>query len=108
MGIATRNLTQKVTHWETTPDGFGGSTFTEPKVLDARWEDRKEQTRDSEGQEIISNAQVLISDDVNPGDYLYLGETTETDPTKLDSYIVKDFRRQTDLRGLEVIRKAVL
>lgn len=109
MNMATRNLKEKVTWWEATPDGFGGSTFSSPVVLNGKWQDRVEMTMSGSGKEIVSRAQVWVDQDVNIGDYLFSGESTSADPTTLDgAYPVMDFRKTTDLRSLVILRKAVL
>ena len=64
---------------------------------------------DGNAKEIVSRAQVWLSIDVNIGDYLYKGVSDEVDPTVLnDAYPVQDFRKTTDLRSIEFVRKAIL
>lgn len=109
MGAMTRNLRQKATHWTATPDGFGGHTFGSPTVRKVRWEEGTTLVTDDSGQEIISRAQVYLDGDVDIGDYLFLGESTAADPTTLSTaYVVREFRKTTDLRNIEVLRKAFL
>lgn len=109
MSVATRNLKDRITCWSTVPDGFGGFTFGAPVVMDGKWQDRVVLENDSNGKEIVSRAQVWLSADVELGDYLYKGVSDDADPTLLaDAYPVQDFRKTTDLRSLDIVRKAVL
>lgn len=109
MSVATRNLKDSVTWWSATPDGFGGFIFGTPLVLDGKWQDRVVLETDSNAKEIVSRAQVWLSADVEVGDYLYHGVSDDANPTELDgAYPVQDFRKTTDLRSLDTVRKAVL
>ena len=108
MGIVERYLMHKVTWWTTAPDGFGGYTFSAPIVLDGRWTSELQKSVDANGAEIVSKAQVILSADVDVGDYLYEGETNAADPTTVGASEVKNFLKVTDLRNLNVFRKAIL
>lgn len=102
----------KVTHWVSTPDGFGGYTFALPVILDGRWEDKTEKFMTDDGRETISKAIAYLSADVLTEDYLMFGETSEADPTNLTdgkiAYPVEGFDKIPDVRNLSFERKAYL
>jgi len=105
-----RALNQVVTHWGTTPDGFGGFAFTAPAALNGRWQKKREVIdRFGAGQEYVSTAQVFIDVDIIEGDYLFEGASAISDPSTLDgAFQVKKYEAVTDLRNIEVTRKAWL
>ncbi len=105
-----RALNQEVTHWGTTPDGFGGFAFTTPTALNGRWQKSREVIdRFGSGQENVSMAQVFIDTDIVEGDYLFEGTSVVVDPSTLDgAFQVKKYEAITDLRNIEVTRKAWL
>lgn len=111
MTVTARNLKQTVTHWAVTgSNGFGGYTFGTPTKLNARWQNDAQMYRDGNGEEVVSNAIVYLSADVAVGDYLGEGDLTATaDPTTLsDVYRVRRYYKTSDLRNLDVLRKAIL
>ena len=108
MGVQS-NLIQDVTHWEATPDGYGGYTFGTPAALKARWEDKAVLFRTPGGEEEVSQSVVYLSADVSTTDYLFLGTSTAIDPTTVSgAHQVKQFFKTPDLRRLEFERKAML
>ena len=68
MGFADRNLVHDITVWKATPDGFGGSMFSDPKCIAGRWNHKVERTTDGNGNEIIPNAEVQVAEKVAIGD----------------------------------------
>lgn len=111
----SRNLRHDVTHWRVTgSDGFGGSTFATPVLLKGRWEDKVEQFRNSLNEEVVSHSIVYLLTDVETGDYLALGDHSDTtDPLILNSSgtiarTVEQQHRSTDLRNLVALRKVFL
>ncbi len=102
----------KITHWVTTPTGFGGYTFALPTILDGRWEGKTEKFLSDAGKETISKAIAYLSADVLTEDYLMFGETSEADPTNLIdgkiAYLVERFDKIPDVRNLSFERKAYM
>lgn len=102
----------RITHWVTTPTGFGGYTFALPTILDGRWEDKTEKFLSDAGKETISRAIAYLSADVLTEDYLMLGSTSEADPTNLTdgktAYLVERFDKTPDLRNLSFERKVYM
>ena len=110
MGWYERTFQETVTYWAPgTPDGYGGMSFADPVKIKARWEQRTELFRDSQGEEVRSMAVVYLGQDVEKGGYLYQGYTKTKDPTTLgDAWEIRQFRKQTDLAGKVTERKAWL
>lgn len=87
-------------------DGFGGKTYPEghPVLIKCRWDDKVERITASNGEEVVSNAQLLVTQDVTIGSYLQLAEpgvTTpplSTDTAKLARLVTKNalFRSTTE------------
>ena len=104
-----RDLRQDVTHWTTTPDGFGGFTFGVPTALKGRWEDKATLFRDTKGEEVTSESVVYLDTDVVVGDYLFLGVSAAADPTTVaGARQIRQFFKTPDLRVLDHERKAFL
>lgn len=111
MTMSSRNLREIITHWPFAgSDGFGGFTFGTPIALEARWELKRELFMTAEGEEVVSNAIVYLSADVDEGDYLAQGDqTTTSNPGTLsNAFRIKAFGKATDLRSLDAVRKAWL
>lgn len=108
MSWVTRNLRQTVTRW--TPSGardlYGNQSWTR-STLKGRWEDTQVKTVDSQGNELISNAVVYLDSDVATGDYLFLGNSTDSTPPST-AREVKNFSKIPSLRLDTYERKAVL
>jgi hypothetical protein len=80
---------QTCVYWECLgPDGFGGQSFSEPVELSCRWDGIQElnidDTKQSPAAEIISNAKVLLTQDVKLSSYLWLGFIANL-PTEIDN-----------------------
>jgi hypothetical protein len=62
------------------------------------------------GIEVPSRSRAFLADDVSLDDYLMLGSTYETDPTKLDrlAFRVVDFRKIPSLDATDFERTAYL
>lgn len=55
------------------PNGKGGYTFDDPVSIKVRWDDVNELIRDNNGVDFLSVAQVLVTQDLSNGGYLWLG-----------------------------------
>lgn len=94
-------LKQKATYWIGEPDGYGGYTWSDPVVIDVRWQENRELTKDSEGNEVVSNTQVWTMENIPYEAKMYKGETTETNPDNLDTYDIIKKANRVDLDGNE-------
>ncbi len=101
---------QTATYWSTpVSDGFGGYDFTSPVPLQVRWEEKQEEFTDPEGKLNISRAVVYVPSDVTVGGYLFLGSSTDANPsTEHEAYMIKQFAKTPDLRNLFNERRAFL
>jgi len=102
---------QTITLWEVTDrDEYNREVFSEPTSIKGRWENSTLFYRDplTDTQQ-VSLSVVYLGIDVNMGDYLYLGETTETDPlTLLNARKVKRIDTVPDLSTKNSLRKVYL
>jgi hypothetical protein len=111
MSFLTLGLNQTATWWRSTGvDGFGEQTYAAPTPIKCRWEERTTFIRDASGNEVPSRSRAFLADDVSLDDYLMLGSTYETDPTKLDrlAFRVVDFRKIPSLDATDFERTAYL
>lgn len=70
-------LNQKATYWY--PDGpgsWGVPDWSDPVVLDVRWQDKQQLIRSKEGKEIVSDAVVYTVISINPEGRLQKGIVT--------------------------------
>ncbi len=105
----TPNLIQDITYWSTSPDGFGGYTFSAPQALKGRWEDKNEMFRTPNGLEKVSNAIVYLDTDVEVDGFLLLGTSSASDPTSVVGAVqIAGFRKIPNLGAVRFERKAFL
>lgn len=96
------------------PDGYGGYTFDAPVEIKVRWDEKYELIRDKDGKETVSTAQVLLTQDVDYGGYLYLGTLNElssdpANPLEVGGWEIKQFSRVYMIKSTtEQVRKAYL
>lgn len=57
-----------------TPDNYGQPRVTARREIRVRWEDRKLETSDPQGNTIMVDAVVTTSEDIPVGSWLWLGE----------------------------------
>lgn len=75
LSFIKRVCVQRAVYWGAPEaDGFGGYSFSEPKEVSVRWDDKTERVTDSNGNEIVSRAEIMVTEDVDEGGCLYLGE----------------------------------
>lgn len=105
-----RGYTQTATYWSTpTSDGLGGNTWSAPVNVKVRWEQRKEQFKNTSGDTIVSNAVVWLLQDVDILGYLLLGQSSAADPTTVkDAYQIKEFQKIPAISGYKFERRAFL
>ncbi len=115
-----RLCTQTAVYWGSpVNDGYGGKTFDDPVEISCRWEDRIESINRVGarlGEEIVSRAQVYVTEDVEELGYLYLGtlddldSDEEADPTTIvKAYMINRFDKIPTMRSSnEFLRKAYL
>jgi len=109
MDIRFRRMYQTATYWPPgSDDGLGGITFGTPSVLSVRWQDKVDFVRDAEGNEIVSSATVYVSETVEPGGWLALGDQSATaDPRPIARKII-NVGQSPNLRADMVLYKVWL
>jgi len=95
-------------------DGYGKYTFDAAVEIDCRWEGKVAVVLDRMGKEVMTDAQVMVTQDLDIGGFLYLGSlddlSSEPDPYEVeDAYEIMAFEKiplfcSTD----EFVRKAFL
>ncbi len=118
MGFDTfikRMCNQTAVHWQRTgSDGHGGSEYADPVEIDCRWDEVRELILSENGREIVSDAQVLVTQDISENDMLYLGSLDDldsgqqADPNEAKAHKVRRFRKIPTIDGRYYKRIAYL
>jgi len=121
MSIITRMLKQTCVYWALASsesgglayDDYGQPVVTDPVEIECRWEDVNEEFIDATGTKQTSRAKVYVSQDVDVGGILMLGELTDiTDddnPKENDgAWEIRKFDKLPNLRVTEFLRTAFL
>lgn len=97
-----------MTYWGApVPDGEGGESFSTPRQLKARWEDRNDEFNTPTGETLISRATVFILEDVVTGGYLLKGISAESVPTRTEAQEIKAFIKVPSIRYNDYERRAL-
>ena len=64
-------------------DGRGSYTFDDPVEIDCRWDQKTQLIVGAQGKEIVSKAEVLVTQDVDEEGFLYLGALEDFDSDEL-------------------------
>lgn len=62
------------------PDGYGGFIYDEPREIRVRWDDKIQVIESADGAEIISSAQLLVTEDLELEGVLWLGKLEDLMP----------------------------
>jgi len=125
MGIVDKivgAMTQTAVYWATpVPDGYGTYTYDDPVEIDCRWENKTEVVsrvggEGKKGEELVSFAQVFVTQDVDENGFLYLGDLDDLDsaeealPETVDgAYRIQKFDKLPELKSTnKFLRKAYL
>ncbi len=115
--LGSQAYPQQATLWTgSAMDGYGKRAYTAPQLIMIRWQQELKLALTKDGEEITQIGQVWLQDSVNVGDYLALGNYTESsdagavaDPTTLsNAYIVFDYQEQSSVMATDVNRKALM
>ena len=119
-GFISRLCVQTAVYWGSpTNDGYGGKTFADPVEISCRWENiiqNIDRVGARLGEEVVSEAQVYVTEDVEEMGYLYLGDLDdldsdeEADPKTIEkAYPIRKFEKIPAIRSTnEFLRKAYL
>ena len=78
-------LNETLTYWApSTPDGYGGRSYSSPVTFSGRWEDVQELFINVLGEEVVSVAKVYAERDFELNGFLFNGESEETNPANED------------------------
>ena len=77
-----RHRNQAATYWaKGARDSSGDTTFAAAKAITVRWEQRSAVFTNAAGEESMANSVVFVKEDMEEGDYLFLGTSVVADPT---------------------------
>lgn len=98
---------QKITYWgNPVSGGSGGYTFDSPTTFTGRWEEKQKVFVSPDGKEQVSAAIIYTPQDLDIGGYVYLGESTATDPQVVsDAHVIKGFNKVPSIDADEFARK---
>jgi len=89
MGIETfitGKCTQPIVYWgNPVNDGQGGYTYDSPVEILGRWEELNEVIVGNDGKEMISQARVFLTQEVDEEGAMWLGELTDLDSAPVPS-----------------------
>jgi hypothetical protein len=89
-------------------DRYGMPTYDSPVELTVRWNDKQDETLDAKGNTILTDVEVIVSQNLVPGSLMRLGLLDETpDPPDQLKQVV-GFNSTKDVRGRETFRSAKL
>ena len=110
--FTTRKLNQTATLWETDGiDSAGDPSFSSasPTAITVRWEDRVEKFLGSDGEERIARSVIYVREDMEPGDYIFLGTETTEDPRSVrNAFLILDFSKIPDIKSKNFERKVLV
>ncbi len=67
--------TQTAVYWgNPQPDGYGGSTYDDPVEISCRWDEKINMIRSTQGEEVVSKAEILLTQDVDENGLIFLGD----------------------------------
>jgi len=110
MSILDGTLNQTVTHWAVAGrDEYGDPSFAAPTTFPARVVARNEIFYDGNGNQRRSETVMMTTAAVDFGDFVYVGTSTDTDPTSVTgSRQVQAVQSATDLGGDDRVYRIML
>jgi len=110
MSFLSRNRNDAATYWAMTGnDSSGDPTFAAAKAIQVRWEQRSTVFTGPGGEEKNATDVVFVLEDMNPGDFLFLGASAVADPLTLKAAKeIHSFSKIPQLRGRDHERRAFL
>ena len=110
VSFLTRHRNQPATYWaKGARDSSGDTTYAAAKAVTVRWEERSAVFTNAAGEEATANSVVFVKEDMEAGDYLFLGTSVVADPTtvvaaqeiqgfsKIPQLVENDFERRAFL-----------
>lgn len=111
--FTSRSLLEDITYWPPTSgatNDFGHPIFVTPVLITGRWEDKLQQIRKANGEEVTSSTMVYVDRDLDISGYLAQGDLTdEVSPLVIDgAKEIQATMTTPDLRNLDHERIAYL
>lgn len=111
--IDTMRTSTAVVWSKASPDGYGKTSFGNPKEIIVRWQNKMEIFRNDAGQDEVSEAQVFPGEDLSNGDYLFEGELSDLAQSQKNNpqaiaYKIRAWAKIPTLDGTQYVRKAYL
>lgn len=114
MTLRLRKFTKQwLVYWQrTNPGGSGAPSYKQPVEIKCRWEERQEEVLMADGRRVISNAHVMLSEEITVGSILMEGRladwralsTYPRVPTKSQGgYEVFKSGHTPDIKGRELL-----
>ena len=99
-----RLTVQTAVYWANpSNDGFGGTNYDVPVEIACRWVERPRRTTDDNGLEVVSEAEIMVTQDVEQDGLLFLGELTDLTQSEKDNP-----EQVEDARKIQSVDKAPL
>jgi hypothetical protein len=109
----TRNLVMTLVWWQKTGKaGFGKPIVLDPIEIYGRWVEKQGKII-SQGEEVVTSAEVLVDRDMAIGDWLWKGSLSalssseETIPFSFAKEVVS-FDKTPDIKGINYVRKVLV
>lgn len=106
---------QTAVYWDAPiDDGYGGFIYSVPVEIDCRWQDKSEMITNSKGINEICGAEILLTQDVETGGWLFLGTLDDIDsspdPMEVEgAYMIARFDKIPMIKSTTIfVRKAFL
>lgn len=112
--IIENMLKQTCVYWGSpTPSGYANqSTYADAVEISCRWSLKKELYRNQNGEEELSDALVTVSQDLDIGGFLYLGDLNDLDsspePMASGAFEIRAFEKIPSVDGTKFLRRAYL
>jgi len=67
------------------PDGYGGYVYADPIEISCRWGGKTQLVIGNNGEQVVSKAEVLVTQDLDENGYLYLGTLDDLDSDEAEN-----------------------
>lgn len=114
MAFVTKYLVDKAVYWAPLESGGDGQpTYDDPVEISCRWREETQQMVGRDGTEWTSQIMVVVDRDVEEQGVLWLGTFSELEDAgdpfgNEDAWRIQKFKKTSDLRGTDFVRRAFL
>ena len=98
-----QNFNQVLTYWGSpSRDGFGGSSYASPILLECRWEEKMTQFTTPVGVMKTSKAEIFVNQPLDIGGFIILGDhTDQTLPGDVNAFQIEQSMEIPNLRTIQ-------